>query len=69
MLTYKIKPGNTKMLYWLPGRNDLFMHYAAAEAFLDAGYDVFVMEHRRLGRVPIATRPSATFSSSRTRPI
>lgn len=50
MLTYKIKPGNTKMLYWLPGRNDLFMHYAAAEAFLDAGYDVFVMEHRRLGR-------------------
>lgn len=37
MLTYKIKPGNTKMLYWLPGRNDLFMHYAAAEAFLDAG--------------------------------
>ena len=50
MLTYKIKPGNTKMLYWLPGRNDLFMHYAAAEALLDAGYDVFVMEHRRLGR-------------------
>ena len=50
VLTYKIKPGNTKMLYWLPGRNDLFMHYAAAEAFLDAGYDVFVMEHRRLGR-------------------
>ena len=50
MLTYKTKSGNTKMLYWLPGRNDLFMHYAAAEALLNAGYDVYVMEHRRLGR-------------------
>ena len=50
MLTFKTKPGNTKMLYWLPGRNDLFIHYAAAEALLDAGYDIFVMEHRKLGR-------------------
>ena len=50
VLSYKMRPGNKMMIYWLPGRNDLVMHYHAIEAFLEAGYDVFALEHRRLGR-------------------
>ena len=50
VLSYMTRPGNTKMIYWLPGRNDLFVHSHAAAAFLNAGFDVFVIEHRRMGR-------------------
>jgi hypothetical protein len=53
VLTYKRKPGNTRMLYWLPGRNDTFAHAHVVPALLDAGYDLFAIEHRKLGRAQI----------------
>jgi len=53
VLTYKRKPGNTRMLYWLPGRNCTFMHAHVVPALLDAGYDVFAMEHHKIGRAQI----------------
>jgi len=49
-VTYKCKPGNTRMLYWCPGRNDAFFHVHVLEQILDAGYDVYAIEHSRIGR-------------------
>ena len=49
-MAFKTRPANRKMIFWLPGRNDYVMHAYAITAFLDAGFDVFALEHRRLGR-------------------
>lgn len=49
VLTYKLREGNAKMLLWLPGRNDCFFHPHVLPAILDAGYDLYCIDHRRNG--------------------
>ena len=55
VLTYARKEGNRRMIYWLPGRNDAFAHAHVLPRLLDAGWDVYAIEHRRLGRAIGAT--------------
>ena len=49
-LTYATREGNDKMVFWCPGRGDYMMHFHMIDAFLEAGYDVYGVDHRRLGR-------------------
>jgi alpha-beta hydrolase superfamily lysophospholipase len=49
-LVYKTKPGNSKMLLWFPGRNDMWSHVHVLQPILDAGFDLYAVEHRKQGR-------------------
>ncbi|CAE8598581.1 unnamed protein product [Polarella glacialis] len=53
VVTYRTRPGNTKCLLWFPGRNDTFMHPHVAPMLDACGLDLYVVEHRRLGRSQI----------------
>eukprot|EP00747_Dinoflagellata_sp_TGD_P201146 gnl/TRDRNA2_/TRDRNA2_74616_c0_seq1.p1 gnl/TRDRNA2_/TRDRNA2_74616_c0~~gnl/TRDRNA2_/TRDRNA2_74616_c0_seq1.p1 ORF type:complete len:380 (+),score=70.74 gnl/TRDRNA2_/TRDRNA2_74616_c0_seq1:166-1140(+) len=50
VLTYSCRDGNEKCVIWFPGRNDMFAHPHAGTHFLDNGFDLYIIEHRRLGR-------------------
>jgi len=50
VIVYKQRTGNTKCLMWFPGRNDTFSHPHFANRLLEAGFDLYVIEHRKQGR-------------------
>ena len=49
-VTYRTAPENTRCLIWLPGRNDMFSHPHVVPLLDACGLDLYVIEHRRLGR-------------------
>ena len=49
-VAYRTKPENTSMLVWLPGRNDMFSHPHVVPMLDALGLDLYVIDHRRLGR-------------------
>lgn len=50
VLVYKTAPQNKNMIFWMPGRNDTFMHSYVVQPLLDYGLDLYVIEHRKNGR-------------------
>mmetsp|Transcript_30974 Transcript_30974/g.78476 ORF Transcript_30974/g.78476 Transcript_30974/m.78476 type:complete len:453 (-) Transcript_30974:30-1388(-) len=50
VVVYKTVTKNKNMIFWMPGRNDTFMHSYVVQPLLDAGLDIYVIEHRKNGR-------------------
>lgn len=44
------EPSQSRGIFWLPGRNDTFMHPHVAKEFLSRGFDFYTLDCRRLGR-------------------
>jgi len=49
VLQHHIKEGNDKAILWFPGRNDAWFHPHVGEALDARGFDVYVLNYRRVG--------------------
>jgi alpha-beta hydrolase superfamily lysophospholipase len=49
VLQSRTAPAHDKAVLWFPGRNDAFFHPHVGEAFAARGYDVHVLNYRRVG--------------------